>query len=96
MLENMKKVVGLGSDLSIEERNLLSVAYKNSISGRRSAWRALESLEKKESSKNEARHVELIREYKKKIQAELTSICKDLIDLLDRTLIPGIGENAEG
>lgn len=89
MLETMKKVVNLGSELSVEDRNLLSVAYKNSISGRRSAWRALESLEKKEDSKKETRHVEHIREYKKKIQSELISICKDLIDLLTKTLIPG-------
>ena len=67
MLDTMKKIVNLGNELSVEDRNLLSVAYKNSISSRRSAWRVLESLEKKEQSKNEARHVEAIKEYKKKI-----------------------------
>jgi 14-3-3 protein epsilon len=87
MLETMKKAVALSPELTVDERNLLSVAYKNSISGRRSAWRALESLEKKEESKNNTQHVAQIREYKKKIQTELTSICNDLIDLLDKSLI---------
>lgn len=67
MLDFMKKIVQLGTDLTVEERNLLSVAYKNSIGGRRSAWRVLESLERKEENKGLTKHVEFIREYKKKI-----------------------------
>jgi 14-3-3 protein epsilon len=35
MLEYMKKVVQFGSELNTEERNLLSVAYKNSVGSRR-------------------------------------------------------------
>lgn len=35
MLEYMKKVVEYQSELNIEERNLLSVAYKNSVGSRR-------------------------------------------------------------
>ena len=35
MLVYMKKVVLTGSELNIEERNLLSVAYKNSVGSRR-------------------------------------------------------------
>ena len=50
MLEYMKKVVLTGQELSIEERNLLSVAYKNSVGSRRTAWRALSSIEKQEES----------------------------------------------
>jgi 14-3-3 protein epsilon len=84
----MKKIVNLGQELGVEERNLLSVAYKNSISGRRSAWRSLESLEKKEEGKNNTAHVTQIKEYKKKVRTELIDICNDLIDLLDKTLIP--------
>jgi len=35
MLVYMKKVVLTGGELNIEERNLLSVAYKNSVGSRR-------------------------------------------------------------
>jgi 14-3-3 protein epsilon len=52
MLEAMNKVVQANADLSVEERNLLSVAYKNTIGSRRTAWRALNSIEKKEEQKN--------------------------------------------
>ena len=48
MLDAMNKVVAANADLTIEERNLLSVAYKNTIGSRRTAWRALSSIEKKE------------------------------------------------
>jgi 14-3-3 protein epsilon len=45
MLSNMKQVVKMEQELSIEERNLLSVAYKNSVGSRRTAWRAISSIE---------------------------------------------------
>ena len=48
MLDAMNKVVNANAELTIEERNLLSVAYKNTIGSRRTAWRALSSIEKKE------------------------------------------------
>ena len=42
----MKEIALEGEELSIEERNLLSVAYKNVIGARRASWRVLSSLEK--------------------------------------------------
>lgn len=41
MVETMKKVIKMGANLTVEERNLLSVAYKNSVGARRSAWRVM-------------------------------------------------------
>lgn len=37
----MKKVIQMGANLTVEERNLFSVAYKNSVGARRSAWRVM-------------------------------------------------------
>jgi len=48
MVETMRRVVDLGADLSVEERNLISIAYKNLIGGKRTAWRIVHSLEEKE------------------------------------------------
>jgi len=45
MIESMKKVVLSGQELNVEERNLLSIAYKNSVGSRRTAWRALFAVE---------------------------------------------------
>lgn len=53
MASFMKSVVLMGEPLSIEERNLLSVAYKNSVGERRAAWRVISSIETRQQTKGE-------------------------------------------
>ncbi|KAJ2433109.1 hypothetical protein IWW46_006465, partial [Coemansia sp. RSA 2440] len=48
MVESMKKVAAEDQELTVEERNLLSVAYKNVIGARRASWRIISSIEQKE------------------------------------------------
>jgi 14-3-3 protein epsilon len=86
MLDYMKKVVKTDQDLSVEERNLLSVAYKNTVGSRRTAWRAISSIEQKEESKG-SKNLNLLRDYKKKIEQELSNFCNDILSLLDSHLI---------
>ena len=88
MVENMKQVAGANQELSVEERNLLSVAYKNVIGARRASWRIVTSIEQKEESKGNESQVGLIKEYRQKIEAELGKICEDILDVLDKHLIP--------
>ena len=88
MLEYMKKVVTMGQELSIEERNLLSVAYKNTVGSRRTAWRALSSIEQKEESKG-SKNLNLLKDYKKKIETELSNFSNDILSLLDQYLVKG-------
>jgi len=82
MLDNMKQVVKTQQELSVEERNLLSVAYKNSVGSRRTAWRAISSIEQKEESKG-SKYINLLKDYKKKIEGELSNLCNDILELLD-------------
>jgi len=51
MINYMKKYIDITKDLKDEERNLLSIAYKNAVSSRRTAWRAISAFENKEKSK---------------------------------------------
>lgn len=88
MVEHMKKVASLSPDLSVEERNLLSVAYKNVIGLRRASWRIVSSIENKEESKNNTEHLTNIRPYRENIETEMVQICNDILNLLDTTLIP--------
>ncbi|GKT83215.1 tyrosine 3-monooxygenase tryptophan 5-monooxygenase activation protein [Colletotrichum tofieldiae] len=88
MVENMKIVASEDRDLTVEERNLLSVAYKNVIGARRASWRIVTSIEQKEESKGNSSQVGLIKEYRQKIEAELAKICDDILDVLDAHLIP--------
>lgn len=88
MVENMKVVASEDRDLSVEERNLLSVAYKNVIGARRASWRIVTSIEQKEETKGNSAQVALIKEYRQKIEDELAKICDDILDVLDKHLIP--------
>lgn len=88
MVENMKAVASADQELSVEERNLLSVAYKNVIGARRASWRIVTSIEQKEESKGNEAQVTLIKEYRTKIEAELAKICEDILEVLDKHLIP--------
>ncbi|KAL0367974.1 UNVERIFIED_CONTAM: 14-3-3-like protein 16R [Sesamum calycinum] len=89
MVEFMEKVVGAvdGDELTVEERNLLSVAYKNVIGARRASWRIISSIEQKEESRGNESHVTSIKGYRSKIESELSSICDGILKLLDTKLI---------
>ncbi|ROT37442.1 14-3-3 protein [Sodiomyces alkalinus F11] len=88
MVENMKVVASEDRDLTVEERNLLSVAYKNVIGARRASWRIVTSIEQKEESKGNTTQVSLIKEYRQKIEEELAKICEDILEVLNKHLIP--------
>lgn len=94
MLEYMKKVAFMEQDLSIDERNLLSVAYKNTVGTRRTAWRALSAIETKEEAKS-SKYLNLLRDYKDKIEKELNTYCDDVLQVLDKKLIPKSEGNTE-
>lgn len=73
MAEAMKEITKTGHSLSPEERNLLSVAYKNVVGARRSSWRVVSSIEAK--TDNPDRKKELAKKYKEKIEKELQDVC---------------------
>lgn len=79
MAEYMKeaaKQLGNGASFSMEERNLFSVAYKNAVGSRRSAWRILSTFEQRQESDEKKA---LIAEYKSKLETELYKICKEVL-----------------
>ncbi|EER03129.1 DNA damage checkpoint protein Rad24, putative [Perkinsus marinus ATCC 50983] len=88
MASYMKAVAEEKGELSVEERNLLSVAYKNAVGSRRASWRIVSSVEQKETSKGNTTNAEIAKGYREKIEAELQTICDAILDLLDKSLIP--------
>jgi len=90
MVEAMEKVAKTVDveELTVEERNLLSVAYKNVIGARRASWRIISSIEQKEESKGNEEHVAAIRDYRAKVEQELSTICDSILNLLNTHLIP--------
>lgn len=77
MAAAMKSVTEQGAELSNEERNLLSVAYKNVVGARRSSWRVISSIEQKTEGNDKKQ--QMAREYREKIERELEDICHDVL-----------------
>jgi len=80
VMRQLVKNFGSTVDLTVEERNLLSVAYKNVIGARRASWRTLNVEEHKDN--------ELVTVFKKQVESELDTICHDVLDLLSKFLVP--------
>ncbi|KAH7850376.1 hypothetical protein Vadar_031938 [Vaccinium darrowii] len=87
-MENLVLASTPSTELTVEERNLLSVAYKNVIGSLRAAWRIVSSIEQKEESRKNEEHVVLVKDYRSKVESELSSICAGILKLLDSNLVP--------
>ena len=84
-LEEMLK--SRDKDLNGDERNLLSIAYKNSVSSRRTALRTIMAYETKEKKKESSNFLPYIQEYRKKVEDELTKKCQNVIKAIDTQLL---------
>lgn len=84
MIVFLKPSLDKKEEPSVEERNLLSVAYKNISGTRRTAWRALTAIE--ENPKYE-KYKAKTKNYKKIVEDELKKVCKDLIKIIDESIL---------
>jgi len=87
MKDYMKAVGEEGQELSVEERNLLSVAYKNAVGSRRASWRIITSVESKERGKGNTENADWAKEYCGTVEAELDAICSQVLSLLENKLV---------
>jgi 14-3-3 protein epsilon len=92
MVHYMQRVATGKGSLDVEERNLLSVAYKNVAGTRRAAWRVLSTLIEGREAEWELQ--ELVR-YKQDVGKELSILCGDVTTLLNGTLIPSATKPSE-
>jgi len=82
MVIYMARVAGMGTELNEEERNLLSVAFKNAVSARRQAYRAISSQMTREDPANP--HLPNIQGYKQTVLNELSAKCDEILALLSK------------
>ncbi|KAJ5080543.1 14-3-3 protein epsilon [Anaeramoeba ignava] len=85
VVDCMKKIADMRTELSSDERNLISLGYKNLVGARRNAWRTVIALEEKETAQEQ---LDIIRDYKKKIEQEIQKFCDEFLDLIDKVLLP--------
>ncbi|EHY66158.1 14-3-3 protein epsilon [Nematocida ausubeli] len=106
MVECMKAAVkyasSMGKSIGIEERNMLSVAYKNQVGVRRTSWRilskSLQECKLAEQNSNDAaseKNVQIVMDYIKTVERELNDICDDLLSLLDSYLVQDTAKDSQ-
>lgn len=78
-------------DLTSEERNLLSIAYKNVVNNKRVSWRILSQHSQKEN----APYLQDIIEFMNKVEKELKDVCQEILSLLEDYLIPGAKDGSQ-
>eukprot|EP01084_Bolivina_argentea_P154774 269780_1 len=92
MCKFVKKLVELksdkGEDLDVDERNLLSVAYKNVVGSKRASWRTL-------SGGFDDADEELLNKYKALVEDELECICQEVLKLLTDHLCKNVEGNGD-
>jgi len=92
MCKFVRKLVELksekGEDLDVDERNLLSVAYKNVVGSKRASWRTL-------SGGFDDADEELLNKYKKLVENELEAICNEVLELLTNHLCKNVEGNGD-
>lgn len=85
MVDFLKPVLDQkGADLSSDERNLLSVAFKNLISSKRTAWRTISAIEQ---NPKYTKFAESLATYKKKIEEGLYKDCENIISLIQTKVL---------
>ncbi|KAL3109761.1 hypothetical protein niasHT_012978 [Heterodera trifolii] len=89
MVQGMKQVIELDAKLNENERKLLAVTYRKSVSGQRFAWRVIASVLAR--GKGTKRQLEMVKELRNKLEREVEEKCREILvsgwDLLDRVLI---------
>lgn len=76
----MKRIAEMGMALTVDERNNLSLAYKNNIGSKRQAWRAIYSYEARDPDP-------CVPQYRVQVEGELQAGCTEAINLISNHLL---------
>merc|ERR1712083_256307 len=73
-----------GGEVTADERNLLSVAFKNLISSKRAACRTIAAIEQ---NPKYSKYGEALSKYKSQIEDKLNNDCKLIIDTINKKVL---------
>ena len=84
----MKEVIDSDVKMDEEERNYLSVAYKNVAGSRRTAIRIFNHLRENARTTSNDLKLKICEDYIKKVRDEFRDISQEILDILTDKLIP--------
>ncbi|EMD40857.1 hypothetical protein CERSUDRAFT_111436 [Gelatoporia subvermispora B] len=89
VIAQLKRVVTASDvQLTLDERNLLSIAYKNITAAFRASWRTIDTLQRAQIHHLPREELALMDVQKERIEADIATTCQDIIGLLEGCLIP--------
>ncbi len=95
MAETMKNALQNCSEndleITLQHRNLFSLAYKNWISARRSSWRIL-YIEKQKLDDTQTDKLIILDKLMRRVKNELLEKCNEVIDIIDKYALPKVSE----
>ncbi len=85
MVDFLSKVLDVkGAEVTSDERNLLSVAFKNLISSKRAACRTIAAIEQ---NPKYSKYADALATYKSSIETKLTGDCQLIIDMINKKVL---------
>ena len=89
MIEILENLINIKKEeMNLDEKNLISIAYKNYISEIRSAISIIITYEKEEISKENSPYLEYIKEYKENVIKELEIECLKICNSIENIIMP--------
>ena len=87
MMNYVKEIINRGQPLGLEERNLVSVAFKNTIGPLRTTWRLVESVMRRDKGKHSQVTREGQLEYASKIRTmaeeDIERSCLEILKIIE-------------
>lgn len=85
----IEKRVTAGKELTVEERNLFSVSYKNVVGSLRSSWRTINAINIEELGSQAPFSQDVANDCTKMMEDQIKSVCEEAVDLLINHLLKG-------
>ena len=88
MADYMQRVGAQPVELSVEGRNMVSVADKNAVGSRRAGWRVIARVEQKENVKGNEQRATYATEHVVKVGTELRGVRDGIFAPMDTSINP--------
>lgn len=92
-MENVALAATVAEEFTVEERNLLAVAYKNVIGTLSNSLSTISTIEQGQEDQGNSNRLAAIQSFRERIETEFSSTCGRILDFIETTLIPKSGSN---
>ena len=96
MLVYVDEIINRGRELNFDERNMVSVSFKNTVGPARTAWRISDSICRREVGKNQMsendQQLALAKNIKKQCERKVEKVCDEILDRLEKKIMKSVND----